>query len=75
MTLQNGEHVTDVGDFSLGVKWRLLAGVDSTPIPTLSLFPSVKLPTAPDPIGNERDQSAMQCVGERGARETACRTQ
>lgn len=54
VTLQNGDRVTDVGDFSLGVKWRLLDGVDSTLTPTLSLFPSVKLPTAPDPIGNER---------------------
>jgi hypothetical protein len=54
VTLQNGDDVTDVGDFQLGVKWRLLDGVGSTLIPTLSLFPSVKLPTAPDPIGNER---------------------
>jgi len=54
VTLQNGEHVTDVGDFALGVKWRLLEAVDSTLIPTLALCPSVKLPTAPDPIGNER---------------------
>ena len=59
VTLQNGEHVTDVGDFSLGVKWRLLDGVDSTLTPTLSLFPSVKLPTAPDPIGNERVDASV----------------
>jgi hypothetical protein len=59
VTLQNGEDVTDVGDFQLGLKWRVLDGVDNTLIPTLSLFPSVKLPTAPAPIGNERVDAAV----------------
>jgi hypothetical protein len=59
VALRNGVDVTDAGDFSLGVKWRLLEGADGTMRPTLSLFPSVKLPTAPDPIGNERVDVAL----------------
>jgi hypothetical protein len=54
VALRSGEDVTNVGDVQLGVKWRLLDGVDDTLVPTLSLFPGVKLPTAPDPIGSER---------------------
>ena len=54
VALRNGEDVTDVGDLSIGVKWRLLEGQEGPLVPTLSLFPSVKLPTAPAPIGNER---------------------
>jgi hypothetical protein len=59
VALRNGVDVTDAGDFSFGVKWRLLEGADGTMRPTLSLFPSVKLPTAPDPIGNERVDVAL----------------
>jgi hypothetical protein len=54
VALRGPEDATDVGDFALGVKWRLLEGVDGELRPTLSLFPSVKVPTAPDPIGTER---------------------
>ena len=54
VALRNGDDATNVGDISLGAKWRLLDGAEGTLRPTISLFPSVKLPTAPDPIGTER---------------------
>ncbi|HYE91460.1 MAG TPA: transporter [Terriglobales bacterium] len=54
VALRNGEDVTDVGDIELGLKWRLLDGDEGTWRPTLTLAPSVKLPTARAPIGNER---------------------
>lgn len=52
--LRGGDDATDVGDFVLGAKLRLLEGGEGPLRPTLSLLPAVKLPTAPDPIGTER---------------------
>ena len=62
VALRNGDDVTDVGDFQLGVNWRLLEGREGTLLPSLSLFPSVKLPTAPDPIGNERVDATLLAI-------------
>lgn len=59
VALRGADDVTDVGDFVLGMKWRLLEGADGELRPTVSLFPSVKLPTAPDPIGSERPDFAL----------------
>jgi hypothetical protein len=52
--LRGAGDATDVGDFVLGAKLRLLEGGEGPLRPTLSLLPAVKLPTAPDPIGTER---------------------
>ena len=54
VALHGEDDATNVGDLSLGAKLRLLEGADETVRPTLSLLPSIKLPTAPDPIGSER---------------------
>ena len=54
VALRGAEDATDVGDFILGVKWRFLDGGEGALRPTLAVFPSVKLPTAPEPIGTER---------------------
>lgn len=51
---RGAEDATDVGDFVLGAKLRLLDGAEGVLRPTLSLLPAVKLPTAPEPIGTER---------------------
>jgi hypothetical protein len=52
--LRGAEDATDVGDFVLGAKLRLLDGAEGLLRPTLSLLPAVKLPTAPEPVGTER---------------------
>jgi hypothetical protein len=54
VALRGAEEGTDVGDFTLGAKVRLLEGARETARPTVSVLPSIKLPTAPDPIGTER---------------------
>lgn len=54
VALRGTDDVTNVGDFTLGVKWRLLEGVDGELRPSLALLPIVKPPTAPAPIGTER---------------------
>jgi hypothetical protein len=65
--LRDGDDATNVGDVALGVKWRLLDGVDGAR-PTLSLFPSVKLPIAPDPIGTERPDFTLLGLASFNAR-------
>jgi len=54
VALRNGDDATGAGDFEIGVKWRLLDGAEGRGVPTLSLAPGVKLPTARAPIGSER---------------------
>jgi hypothetical protein len=49
--LRGAEDATDVGDFTLGVKWRFLDDTEGGAWPALALVPVVKLPTAPTPIG------------------------
>lgn len=48
--VRGAEDATDVGDFRLGAKWRLL-DAHGAGWPALALLPLVKLPTAPAPIG------------------------
>jgi hypothetical protein len=54
VALRGEADVTDVGDVLLGAKLRVREGGEGWLHPTLALFPAVKLPTAPDPIGSER---------------------
>lgn len=54
VALRGAEKATDVGDVVLGAKLRLLEGAEETLRPTVSVLPSIKLPTAPEPIGTER---------------------
>lgn len=54
VALQGAKTVTNVGDFTLGAKLRLLDSAPETLRPTVSVLPAVKLPTAPAPIGSER---------------------
>jgi hypothetical protein len=49
--LRAAEDATDVGDFRLSAKWRFLDAAEGAAWPALALLPSVKLPTAPTPIG------------------------
>jgi hypothetical protein len=50
--LRGAEEATDVGDFKLAAKWRFFEPPDGSAWPMLALIPSVKLPTAPEPIGS-----------------------
>lgn len=50
--LRGADDATDVGDFRLGAKWRLLEASPDGGWPALALLPVVKLPTAPTPIGS-----------------------
>jgi hypothetical protein len=52
--LRGAEEDTDVGDFTLGAKYRFLDAPDEAWWPTLALGPFVKLPTAGQPIGSGR---------------------
>jgi hypothetical protein len=49
--LRGTEDATDVGDFRVSVKWRVLDATEGAPWPALAVLPAVKLPTAPTPIG------------------------
>jgi hypothetical protein len=50
--LRGADHTTDVGDVTLGAKWRFFQAPDGSAWPLLALNPSVKLPTAPEPISS-----------------------
>lgn len=52
--LRNGGDETNIGDFLLAAKLRLVEGGEGVSAPTLAVLPAVKIPTAPDPIGTER---------------------
>jgi hypothetical protein len=54
VALRGVDDVTDVGDFVLAAKLRLLEGTEGVSRPTLAVLPAVKLPTASDRIGSER---------------------
>lgn len=54
VALRGAEKATNAGDFTLGAKLRLLDGAHESLRPTVSVLPSIKLPTAPQPIGTER---------------------
>lgn len=58
VALRGAEDANDVGDISVGVKWRLLEGVEGER-PAVAVLPIVKLPTAPEPIGTERPDFAL----------------
>ena len=49
--LRGAEDATDVGNFTLSLKWRFLDPPADAAWPALALNPFVKLPTAPAPIG------------------------
>ena len=55
----NGVDETDVGDFSLGLKYRFLAARDDAWWPALALNPFVKLPTAQEPIGSGETDAGL----------------
>jgi hypothetical protein len=57
--LRGAEDATDVGDFGLGAKWRFLEPADGDPWPALALVPSLKVPTAPAPIGTGKADYAL----------------
>jgi len=50
--VDNSRDETDVGDFTLGLKYRFLNTREGGWWPALSLNPFVKLPTAQEPIGS-----------------------
>jgi hypothetical protein len=50
---------TDVGDFSLGLKYRFLVARDGAWWPSLALNPFVKLPTAREPIGSGETDAGL----------------
>jgi outer membrane putative beta-barrel porin/alpha-amylase len=52
--LRGAEDATDVGDFTLGAKWRFFDPAEDSHWPALALLPFVTLPTAPAPIGTEK---------------------
>lgn len=54
VVLRGPGDATNVGDLVLGGKIRVLDGVYGSARPALSLLPTIKLPTAPDPIGSEK---------------------
>jgi outer membrane putative beta-barrel porin/alpha-amylase len=58
--LRGADDATDVGDFKIGAKWRFFDGDDGAPM--LALVPSVKLPTAPTPIGTGKADYAVLLV-------------
>jgi hypothetical protein len=58
--LRGADDATDVGDFRIGAKWRFFDGGDGAPM--LALVPSVKLPTAPTPIGSGKADYAVVLV-------------
>jgi hypothetical protein len=52
--LRGPDDATNVGDLLLAAKIRVLEGQDGSARPAFSLLPTIKLPTAPDPIGSEK---------------------
>ena len=57
--VRNGADETDVGDFSLGLKYRFLAARDDAWWPALALNPFVKLPLAQPPIGSGETDAGL----------------
>jgi hypothetical protein len=57
--LRGGVDETDVGDVTLGVKYRFLESIDGGWWPTLALNPFVKLPIAQEPIGSGRTDAGL----------------
>jgi hypothetical protein len=50
--LRGADAATDVGDFTLGAKWRFAEPPEGGAWPALALRPFLTLPTAPEPIGS-----------------------
>jgi hypothetical protein len=59
VALRGVEDAIDVGDFRVGAKWRFFEASETTAWPRLALLPSVKLPTAPTPIGSGKADYAL----------------
>jgi hypothetical protein len=60
--LRGADDATDVGDFTLGAKWRFYEPPPDSGVPALAIFPFVKLPTAPEPIGTERADFGLRFI-------------
>jgi outer membrane putative beta-barrel porin/alpha-amylase len=59
VSIDNAEDQTDVGDVSLGVKYRFLESREGAWWPALALNPFVKLPTAQPPIGTGETDAGL----------------
>jgi hypothetical protein len=59
LKLWDGTHDTDVGDVSLGLKYRFLVARDDAWWPALALNPFVKLPLAQPPIGSGETDAGL----------------
>jgi hypothetical protein len=59
LRLRNSDDDTDVGDVSLGLKYRFLAARDDAWWPALALNPFVKLPLAQPPIGSGETDAGL----------------
>ena len=60
--LRGADDVTDVGDLTLGAKWRFFDPPDGGSWPALALNPFVKLPTAPEPIGSGKTDFGLRLI-------------
>ena len=58
--LRDGDDATNVGDLALGAKWRLVEAAGLRP--AIALFPFLKVPTAPDPIGTRRVDGGLRVL-------------
>jgi hypothetical protein len=57
--VDNGRDETDVGDFTLGLKYRFLSTREDVWWPALALNPFIKLPTAQEPIGSGETDAGL----------------
>ena len=57
--LRGADEATDVGDVTLSAKWRFFEPAEESRGPALALIPSVKIPTAPEPIGSGKADVAL----------------
>ena len=64
--IDNSREETDVGDFTLGLKYRFLATPEGAWWPALALNPFVKLPTAQEPIGSGETDAGLLLLASFG---------
>ncbi|HEY3097990.1 MAG TPA: transporter [Methylomirabilota bacterium] len=57
--VDNSREETDVGDFTLGLKYRVVSTREGEWWPALALNPFVKLPTAQEPIGSGETDAGL----------------
>ena len=64
--IDNSREETDVGDFTLGLKYRFLATPEGAWWPALALNPFVKLPTGQEPIGSGETDAGLLLLASFG---------